>query len=308
MRISILLCLLLTAGPLPAGARVIRIWSRDELLAAADLAVIGTPVTTRDLAETNSLGWSSTATFQSRFRGVETTIHITDVLKGSPASDRLVLHHYRYELTWGSPPNGPCLASLEPNDTNPWVLFLVKDAAGQYAPVTGQEDSALSLRPLTTESGRTAGLPVLPPMADANPALRHPIALAVPKRLLIHRTADIFAVVVDTNSFISTNLTVGTNMAFGTQYEWYIYPAGTTRPAHGEMGLTGSFSFPISPMQWSAASDYLSPAGKKYKTYRVELALTAFETDIPAQHMWSPAAGSRYQVLWQWTLKQTIKP
>ena len=188
------------------------------------------------------------------------------------------------------------------------MLFLVKDAAGQYAPVTGQEDSALSLRPLTVEYGRTAGLPVLPPMADANPAIRHPIALAVPLRLLIHRTADIFGVVVDTNSFISTNLTVGTNMAFGTQYEWFIYPAGTTRPAHGEMGLTGSFSFPISPMQWSAASDYLSPAGKKYKTYRVELALTAFETDIPVQHMWSPAAGSRYQVLWQQTLKQTIKP
>lgn len=308
MRYITLLCLALATWPLPAGARAIRIWSRDELLAAADLAVIGTPVTARDLAETNSLGWSSTATFQSRFRGVETTIHITDVLKGSPASDRILLHHYRYELSWGSPPNGPELASLEPNGTNLWVFFLVNDAAGQYAPATGQGDAALSIWPLTAEYSRTAGLPVLPPMADANPAIRHPIALAVPKRLLIHRTADIFAVVVDTNSFVSTNLTVGTNLAIGTQSEWFIYPTGTPRPDHGDMGLTGRFDFSISPLQWSAASNHPSPSGKKYKKYVVELALTAFETDIPAQHMWSPAAGRRYQVLWQRTLKQSIKP
>ena len=305
MRYITLLCLALAAGPLPAGARAIRLWSRADLLAAADLAVIGTPVSDRDLAETNSLGWSSTAAFQSRFRGVETTIHITDVLKGNPANDRLVLHHYRYELSWGSPPNGPELASLEPNGTNLWVLFLVKDATGQYAPVTGQGDAALSIRPLTAVYGRTAGLPVLPPIADADPAIRHPVSLTAPTRLVIHRLAGSPAVTVDTNSFISTNLTVGANMAIGTQYEWFIYPAGTPRPDHGEMGLTSSFSFPISPMQWPAVSDHPSPTGKKCV---VELALTAFETDIPAQHMWRPNAGSHYRVLWQRTLKQTIKP
>lgn len=305
MRISLLLCLLLTAGPLPAGARAIRLWNRDELLAAADLAVIGTPVAGRDLAETNSLGWSSTAAFQSRFRGVETTIHITDVLKGNPANDRLVLHHYRYELSWGSPPNGPELASLKPNGTNLWVLFLVKDATGQYAPVTGQGDAALSIRSLTSEFGRTAGLPVLPPIADADPAIRHPVSLTAPTRLVIQRLGGSLAVAADTNSFISTNLTVGTNMAIGTQYEWVIYPVGAPRPAHGDRGLAGSFRFVISPTPWPVATDQTSPPGKKYV---VELALTAFETDIPPQHMWRPDAGSHYRVLWQRTLKQTIKP
>ena len=305
MRYITLLCLALATWPLPAGARAIRIWSRDELLAAADLAVIGTPVTARDLAETNSLGWSSTATFQSRFRGVETTIHITDVLKGSPASDRILLHHYRYELSWGSPPNGPELASLEPNGTNLWVFFLVNDAAGQYAPATGQGDAALSMRPLTAAYGRTAGLPVLPAIAAADPAIRHPVPLTAPARLLIHRLAGSLTVAADTNSFTTTNLTVGTNMAIGTQSEWFIYPVGTPRPDHGDMELTGRFDFSISPPQWSAVSDHPPLPGKKYV---VELALTAFETDIPAQHMWRPNAGSHYRVLWQRTLKQTIKP
>jgi hypothetical protein len=31
--------------------------------------------------------------------------------------------------------------------------------------------------------------------------------------------------------------------------------------------------------------------------------VTVFETDIPAQHMWTPAASKKYKVLWSGTLK-----
>jgi hypothetical protein len=143
MKLKLILCLALMAFDRSSSARVVRMWSDAELMAASDLVVIGQPVETKDLAETNALGFSSTESFQSRFRGVETTFKISAVLKGTQVGNQVVLHHYRFE--WGSPPNGPSLVEFNRGDTNEYLLYLKNDEKNRYASVTGQMDPTIKL-------------------------------------------------------------------------------------------------------------------------------------------------------------------
>lgn len=139
-----------------ASARIVRPWPEDELQKASDLIVVATPIETKDLEETTSLGWDTGRTGVT-FRGVETTFKVLDVLKGRYANDRIVLHHYRQDgalsVTNGlfivipsTLPNGPDFMDFVPNNTNRLLLYLVKDGPNRYAPVTGQIDPGRSFR------------------------------------------------------------------------------------------------------------------------------------------------------------------
>jgi hypothetical protein len=147
MNPKILLCLALVAFNLAAHARLVRWWSDAELSAASDLVVVGHAIKVKDLNETNSLGWPSTATFQSRFRGVETTFKISAVRKGTPARGQIVLHHYREEIGWGEPPNGPTFISFTPGAPYEYLLYLKQDGTNRYAPAAGQVDPGISIKP-----------------------------------------------------------------------------------------------------------------------------------------------------------------
>ena len=150
MKSKLLLCLALIAFGVSASARGVRIWSDAELMAASDLVVVGQPIKVKDLDEVNSLGWSSLpATFQ--FHGVETTFKVSEVLKGTPASNQIVLHHYR-ETARGSVPNGPDFVEFSPGDTNEYLLYLKNDGTNRYAPAAGQIDPGLSIKPPPTNS------------------------------------------------------------------------------------------------------------------------------------------------------------
>jgi hypothetical protein len=125
----------------------------------------------------------------------------------------------------------------------------------------------------------------------------------VPSKLQIDRTADMLSVTIDTNGFESTNLTVGTNMVTGVESKVYVYPDGESRPVDGGEGLSGGWDFNLGTRFWHTKPDGIPLPGKKYV---VEVELTAFETDIPPQHDWSPH-GKNYKILWQRTLKQVVK-
>jgi hypothetical protein len=152
MKPKIILCLALVAFNLSSHARFVQLWGDAELTAASDLVVVGRPIKVKDLDETNSLGFSSTKLFQSRFRGVETTFEVSEILKGTPASDQIVLHHYRFVTGWGSPPNGPMLTGFSPGDTNEYLLYLKNDGTNRYAPTSGQIDPAFQIRRPPTNS------------------------------------------------------------------------------------------------------------------------------------------------------------
>ena len=105
---------------------------------ASDLIVVGTLAKVQDLDETNSVLWP-----RSKFRGVEATFAASKVLKGDPTTRTVVLHYYRFETEWGSPPNGPCFLNLTPTDTNQFILYLVRDGVSRFAPVSGQVDPSV---------------------------------------------------------------------------------------------------------------------------------------------------------------------
>jgi hypothetical protein len=152
---------------LSASARAVRPWSKEELMKAADLVVVATPMATKDLNEENSLGWERTIGGAAiKFRGVETTFKVIDVLQGKPPGDQIVLHHYRIEKL--APPNGPMLFEFTSGSTNKLVLFLKKDGDNRYAPVAGQVDPGLSIRPFNEADASRFAFPPLGPVGETN--------------------------------------------------------------------------------------------------------------------------------------------
>ena len=306
MKLKIVFGLALVAFNTSAQARVVGFWSDAELMNPSDLVVIGTPIETRDLDETNSLGWSQSQSFQPKFRGVETTFKVSNVIRGMPANDRIVLHHYREEIEWGSPPNGPTFINFTPATTNEYLLYLKTDGTNRYAPVAGQIDPWLSIKapPSPTNYARLGFpmFPVLASIAGADPSSRHPVLVSVPTRLKVTRTDNMLSVELDPTSLEPTNLIVGSNMVTGVQSEEYIYPVGEPRPATGGYGLNGGLEFNLGTRYWHATPDGIPLPGKKYV---IEVELTIFETDIPPQHAWSPY-GKNYRVLLTKTLKQIV--
>jgi|GEM_PF-2353244 len=306
MNRNLLLLLASTTICAATFGRTVRIWSAAELQNASDLVVIGRPVATTDLEESNSLGWASTPSFHPEFRGVETTFKVSNVIKGMPANDRIVLHHYRYDEKWGSPPNGPTLITFDPGATNDYILYLVRESPDRYAPAAGQMDSALSMAQPPATTGHTPGFPmfpVLPPVADADPAIRYPVSIKVPTRLKIERISDLLSMEIDTNGFEPVVLMVGTNMATGVESRTFVYPEGEKRSGQSSLGWNSGLVFGSEERVWHTSSDHFPLPGHKYI---VEVELSAFETDIPPQHMWDPH-GKNYKILWQRTLKQTVE-
>jgi hypothetical protein len=131
----------------PAHAQVSRIITYQELFEKSDFIVIAAPVTKTadtlertyypDLAQVNANGRQAPVPAI----GVETTLEVLAVLKGKSDIKRFVLHHYRSvpssELSFG----GASTVSFDPNDPKQpreFLLFLVREKDGRYAPYGGQ--------------------------------------------------------------------------------------------------------------------------------------------------------------------------
>jgi len=128
-------------------------------------------------------------------------------------------------------------------------------------------------------------------------------------RLDIQRTEDSLA--IRFASFQSTNLSVGSNMVTGIQCENKIYRSDELPPSGGlgvqgglEGGLDMESHLDSYNYVFTRSRDKMPQPGEQYV---VEYRLTIFETDIPAQHMWSPQSGKQYRVLWTKTFRETVK-
>jgi hypothetical protein len=133
------------------AARAVRIWPYQELLEKSDLVVLATPTATNDTKEHIDLpGFVG-----EHVIGVETKFTVSAVLKGDKALSYFVFHHYR--ITDGPNiahvPNGPSFISFDPVTTrNPtilprtFILFLIREADGRYAPIAGQTDPGGAVR------------------------------------------------------------------------------------------------------------------------------------------------------------------
>jgi hypothetical protein len=119
-------------------ARVVRNWSYQELLDKSDLVVIATPTANDDTKEKTGLpGFEAQPVV-----GVETKFAVSAVLKGDKELKDVILHHYRIDGDWV--PNGPLLVSFTPSKNETFILFLVKEPDGHYAPTVGQVDPGMN--------------------------------------------------------------------------------------------------------------------------------------------------------------------
>ena len=135
-----------------AQARLISPLPYSELFKKADWIVIARPVTkTTDTDERTYFDDDVASIDQSGklspvpAAGVETTFDVLHVVKGPKAPTRFVLHHYRD----ATPPSsglsfdGPGTVSFDPTDPKRrrvFLLFLVREKDGRYAPYGGQTD------------------------------------------------------------------------------------------------------------------------------------------------------------------------
>jgi hypothetical protein len=155
---------------------------------------------------------------------------------------------------------------------------------------------------LSLVCGHAQHPPIYPPTADADPSIRHDVIVAVPARLSVERTPDRLIVGFDLTSAESVKITLGDRMTMGVKWELRVWGEGEARPveANGGVGLGG----PVTSSDLGLQSDktFLNRAQGGIpvpgKSYIVEEDVSVFETDIPAQHMWSPTS-KKYRVLWE---------
>ena len=127
----------------PVLGRALRVLTYQDLFDQADLVVVATPIgQTVDTREEFTLPISQVDangnTGPVRCIGVETAFGVSAVLKGHPATRELILHHYRQA---GSVPsvNGTMLVRFDGARWS-YLLFLIREPDGRYAPVGGQVD------------------------------------------------------------------------------------------------------------------------------------------------------------------------
>jgi hypothetical protein len=99
-----------------------------------------------------------------------------------------------------------------------------------------------------------------------------------------------------------TNLAIGHKMVTGVTREDSIYHDGITKPRG--MSLQGGLAFESSTNVLTLGRDGIPQPGEEFV---LEQRVTMFETDLPAQHMWSPQSAKHYRVLWTHTFKEIVK-
>lgn len=148
----------LVALATPAAARQVETWSYERLFKEAEVVVIASAqrtVDTEDKPADPKRG--------NGLLGQETTFVVHSTLKGAVAGGRLTLRHFKKDnrLVWQ---NGPLLVTFRTREMKlegigvrkfsvvlpppQYLLFLKAAGDGRYVPVSGQYDSALSVKEL----------------------------------------------------------------------------------------------------------------------------------------------------------------
>jgi hypothetical protein len=142
-------------------ARLMEVITYREMLAKSDLVVIATPKSkTTDTGEhalfpnmvkRDEYGGES----KVESIGVETVFVVSAVLKGDNTIKKFTLHHYREGNSSHAMVNGPLLVFFDPSDPskiNSYLLFLVREPDGRFAPTGGQTDPGYkAINPLPQE-------------------------------------------------------------------------------------------------------------------------------------------------------------
>lgn len=135
-RISAILLLLLLARVV--FAHLMYDWSYQEMFKKADLVVVAKPASTTNTSERTTLSGDLHVV------GLSTTFETLLILKGDKNLKIIVLHHYRLSDPGEVILNGPAFVDFRASNPLPFLLFLVKEPDGRYAPATDQIDPGAS--------------------------------------------------------------------------------------------------------------------------------------------------------------------
>lgn len=152
--LAALSCLCAAAGV----ARLMPNWSYDLLVRKADLIIVATPVTVRDV---------ETRTEYPRFAGVlfdenrartpsiwiETTFERLAVLKGEDPGPQVSMRHLRWPEVLGLVNDPPQFVRFDPGQKRTYLLFLKREE-NQWVPLTGQVDPVYSAKDLSEPDGQ----------------------------------------------------------------------------------------------------------------------------------------------------------
>lgn len=135
------LSLVLLLLPQLLNARITRQWSYEEMFDKADLVVIATAMSSKDVGERTVL---PDYTPMLNVVGVLTEFEPRVVMKGAIHTAKFLLFHYRYESEDDqfATANTPELIRIKAGTRSTFLLFLVKERGSTYSPVTGQTDPA----------------------------------------------------------------------------------------------------------------------------------------------------------------------
>jgi len=135
----------------------------QELFNKSDLVVIATPTTkTTDTKEKTFLPNifqqdKNGKSHELEVTGVETTFSAVTVFKGNNAIKQFKLHHYRETENPEVETDGPGLVFFDLSDNNKhsYLLFLIREKDGRYAPTGGQTDPDFkSVTPIIFEDSK----------------------------------------------------------------------------------------------------------------------------------------------------------
>lgn len=201
---------------------------------------------------------------------------------------------------------GACLAILYVaralRTGRPWVSRLPAHLpAGRYRFTTrvelpfGKRWRSLSSAPFTVTQGG-AGAP-------ARIGLR-PRTIAIPTRLRVERRPRGLWVSADPAEPRQVPIQVSPGLTVGVRFELYLVEGGVRRLVSSGLGGRADFGSTLVSLAPSASSASSAAPSSAPRT-ALQLLLTVFETDVPVQHLWSPASGRRYRELWRGFVRGT---
>ena len=131
------------------SAQLMYAWTYEELFSKSDFVVIAEPISaTHDTDERTTLPELDPSALAI---GVATDFKTLLVLKGQKR-DSFALHHYRLPQSDVAIINGPVLVKFNPGH-HEYLLFLVRERDGRFAPVTGQADAGVFSVKQLSETG-----------------------------------------------------------------------------------------------------------------------------------------------------------
>jgi hypothetical protein len=142
---AVLICI----APNRSEARLIAVLSYQEMFEKSDLVVIATAknktTDTKEQAFLQNIVQQDADGKQSKIKsiGVETVFAVSTVLKGDKKTRLFTLHHYREAQASGVVEGGPALVFFDPSvpsQQSSYLLFLVRETDGRFAPTGGQTD------------------------------------------------------------------------------------------------------------------------------------------------------------------------